>query len=231
MSRFPATAYGRHNREYTVFEIRTLLGELGFESERVFTADVSPEPPDAVSWFSGLELSDRGEYVFAVARAFGSDRWRFPEWLYQSRQALWQVVLPDMEVGRDDDLQTDGFHDRDRVDDRDVRWMGKKTEARVLLSPRFEGPGVLRIEGLSPPIEFGQPVSLHARVGDVELSHEILSGSDWFSLAFPVRVIRGDQEVFLRTDRTWRPFDLGMSVDDRELSVGICAVGFEPGAE
>ena len=220
--------HGRHNREYTVSELSELLVDLGFEVDRIFTADISPAPPRAPSGVPGLELSDRGEYVFVVARADGPDRWRYPEWLYQSRHALSRAVLPDLVVGRNDDLQAQGFHSREMMIDRDIRWMGKDPEATVLLSPPSGGQLVLRIEGAAPPEEVGGDIEVLALVNGNEVSERVHAGQGWFSLQFPVEVEGGHQHVVLRTDRTWRPIDVGLSADDRELSVAITSVGFAP---
>ena len=217
--------HGRHNREYTVSELNELLDELGFEVDRIFTADISPAPPRTPSGVPGLELSDRGEYVFVVARANGPDRWRYPEWLYQSRHALSRAVFPDLVVGRNDDLQTHGFHTRETMIDRDIRWMGKDPEATVLLAPTTGGQGVLRIEGAAPPEEVGGYIELLALVNGNEVSETIHAGQGWFFLQFPVEVEIGEQHVVLRTDRTWRPIDVGLSADDRDLSVAISSVG------
>ena len=220
--------HGRHNREYTVSELRVLLSELGFEVRRMFTADVSPSPPPLPTSLYGVELADRWEYVFVVAEAVGEERWRYPDWLYQSRHALSRAVLPNMEVGRNDDLQSHGLHARETIQDRDVRWMGKEGEVRVLLSPQFQGPASLIIEGVAPPSQLDGEISLFAELLGGTISAAISCGSNWFSLKLPVHVESGDQQIRLRTDRTWRPVDLGMSPDERELSLAISAVGLEP---
>jgi SAM-dependent methyltransferase len=218
--------HGRHNREYTVSELSELLDDLGFDVDRIFTADISPAPPRAPNGIPGLEVFDRGEYVFAVARANGPDRWRYPEWLYQSRHALSRAVLPDLVVGRNDDLQCQGFHGRETMIDRDIRWMGKEPEATVLLSPPHGGQAVLQIEGAAPPEEVGGYIELRALVNGNEVSDRFDAGQGWFSVKFPVEVEEGDQHVVFRTDRTWRPIDFGLSADDRELSLAITSVGF-----
>ncbi|MEX2653275.1 MAG: methyltransferase domain-containing protein [Acidimicrobiia bacterium] len=223
--------HGRHNREYTVSELQSLLGELGFEVERAFTADVSPQVPAFPPWFSGLELSDRGEYVFVVARAVGEDRWRYPDWLYQSKHAMYRAVLPDVQVGQNDDIQTDGLHARESVAGREVRWMGKQPVARFLLAPQFEGSATLLIEGGAPPREVGQPITLYVELGENQMSHEILPGIGWFSFRFPVQILTGEQEVRLSADRTWRPADVGLTTDERELSLAISSVALEPVVE
>jgi SAM-dependent methyltransferase len=219
--------HGRHNREYTPAELRLLLEDLGFEIERVFTADISPAPPPMPAGIPGLDRTDRGEYVFVVAKATGPDRWRYPDWLFQSRHALSRAVLPHLEVGRNDDLQCQGFHARETIIDRDIRWMGKDPVATVLLSPRFRGPGLLRIEGAAPPDEVGGVIEVHANVARTKVSGKAEAGQGWFSWVFPVDVESGDQEVVLQFNRTWRPVDVGLSADDRELSVAISLVALE----
>jgi len=224
--------HGRHNREYTVEELRRLLDDLGFVVDRVFTADVSPSPPRVPASISRrVELANRGEYVFVVARAVGPDRWCFPEWLYQSRNTLSHVVLPNLEVGRNDDLQSQGFHSREMMVDRHIRWMGKESEATVLLSPSFRGRAVLRIEGAAPPDEVGGEIELRALVAGTEVSAKVHAGEGWFTMTIPVEVESGEQHVVLHTDRTWRPVDVGLNIDDRELSVAIAFVGLERPAD
>ena len=224
--------HGRHNREYTVGELQVLLSELGFEPTRVFTADVSPEQSQPPPWFPGLGLSDRGEYVFATARAYGRDRWRYPAWLYQSRQALWRVVSPDLEVGVNDDTQSDGFLERETVDDREVRWLDHETEARVLLSSLHDGPGFLQIEGVAPPTEMGGPITLEIRIGDRELmqevTHEIMAGSGWFSAELPIHVFPIDQVIYLRTSRFSDTKEQGRADRDRDPILAIALVALKP---
>ncbi len=220
--------HGRHNREYTLNELRSLLGELGFEVERAFTAEVSAQVPDAAPSFPGIDVSDRGEYVFVVARAVGPDRWRYPDWLYQSKHAIYRAVLPDMQVGRNDDIQTSGFHEREVVADREVRWLGRDPEGRVLLSPRFVGLATLLVEGRAQPIEVDKPITLTVELGEDVVNHEISPGTGWFSLRSAVHVSAGEQEARISTDRTWRPADVGLTADERDLSVAISSVALEP---
>lgn len=220
--------HGRHNREYTVAELRILLDELGYELIRIFTANISPGAPDAPRWRPGLDVADRGEYVFLLASAFGRERWRFPEWLYQSRHALRRVVMADMDVGRNDDVQTVGFHDRETVGGRDIRWIGRQPEARVLLSPQFRGPGLLRIDGLQPPPEVGEPIRLLIGFGEEAFEREVESEGDWFVMNIPVEVTPENHLIRLRVSRTWIPADLGMNDDRRELGLAISQVGFVP---
>ena len=90
---------------------------------------------------------------------------------------------------------------------------------------------MLRIEGAAPPDEVGGEIELRALVGGTEVSAKVHAGEGWFTMTFPVDVESGEQHVVLHTDRTWRPVDIGLSADDRELSVAIASIGLEPPAD
>ncbi len=81
--------YGRHNREYTLDELRQLLAFSGFDFERGYTADGHPWSPDV----NRLEVirpeldaraGDLGHYLFVRAVKTGSPREGRPEFLYRS---------------------------------------------------------------------------------------------------------------------------------------------------
>lgn len=79
--------YGRHNREYTVDELRDLLTALGYAVDDVFAADVTPRPVDPDDLPTGFAVEHRGDNLFARARATGDSRREYPDWLYQSIHA------------------------------------------------------------------------------------------------------------------------------------------------
>jgi SAM-dependent methyltransferase len=90
--------YGRHNREYTVAELGTLLVSCGWDVERVFAADLHERTdltlPAAVA--DAVASGDRGDNLFAVARPRpGAPSWRYPDWLYSSVHALRRLVGPE----------------------------------------------------------------------------------------------------------------------------------------
>ena len=81
--------YGRHNREYNREELHELLGHLGFEIERSFTADSFPHEITRRS-ISAIEpllrsrQADLGQYVFVRARAATEPGPGKPSFLYRS---------------------------------------------------------------------------------------------------------------------------------------------------
>lgn len=227
----PMSGYGvngRHNREYTVDELTGLLDELGFVVDRIFTGDVSPGAPKALPRVRGLESSHRGEYVFAVARAEGPDRWRYPAWLFQSRHALHRVVRPDVEVGVNDDLQTSGFHERERIGDAEYRWLGAAPVGRVTAVVTAGGTAKLSIRGLGAPSPAGEALTLTARSGDASASWAIPCDGRVFEVDAVFDLEPGQVTVELSTDRLWRPADVGVGRDLRLLGVAVSTVRLGP---
>jgi SAM-dependent methyltransferase len=83
--------YGRHNREYTLSEIESLLTYLGFSIEEIFTANVHPSKSDLnVLSFDSSEFSKNdastgsGQYIFVRAKKIGECGRKLPAWLYRS---------------------------------------------------------------------------------------------------------------------------------------------------
>ena len=71
----------RHNREYTVTEVRDLAGAAGFEIENLDAINVYPDH-DAVTPIPGLKTHWRGDTTFLLGRKRGPVIDRYPGWLY-----------------------------------------------------------------------------------------------------------------------------------------------------
>lgn len=83
--------YGRHNREYTLTELRQLLEGIGFTVETIFTSDVHKNQADffydtqALKTILAQRDDDLGHYIFVKAiKRPGSTPARKPRWLYRS---------------------------------------------------------------------------------------------------------------------------------------------------
>lgn len=69
--------YGRHNREYTVQELKLLLEGASFLPEKIFTADIINSP-------SKIIKNDRGENIFCQAKKIKDSFTFYPPWLFRS---------------------------------------------------------------------------------------------------------------------------------------------------
>lgn len=214
--------YGRHNREYTVDELRRLLEGCGFHVDEVFAADIHnhDEPVPAVP---GAETADRGDNLFAVARPHGEPRWCYPRWLYASQHGLRKVVRPDLAMGYNDQLQGTGFYDVEVMEGRPASWMGAG-EARAVLAPDFAGPGLLQVDGIAPPSAAGDTIGLRAEVAGQKASWVVHCDGRPFSVSAPVVVEPGRQEACLQADQSWVPHEAGINDDTRTLSLAVSRV-------
>jgi len=195
--------YGRHNREYTVGELRDLLTAAGFAVEDAFARDLQPPLCDLGALAPLVTTAERGENLFALAHAVGDERWPYPEWLYQSRQAMRRIVRPDLVVGVNDDLQSAGFHEESEGP-ATRRWTGPGG-VRVDLEPPA-GAARLVIHGAAPPAGAGQGVRLSARWDEEERSWEIPCDGAAFVVEAQIAPLgAGLVEIHLETDRTWLP--------------------------
>jgi hypothetical protein len=219
--------YGRHNREYTVAELDTFLTACGYQVETLFALDIHPRPLDETVVADGVEPAHRGDNLFALAVTNGERRWAYPDWLYASKHALRKVVLPDLTMGRNDDLQSSGFHHLEVVGGRHVRWTGAASKASALVEATRSDRLRLVIEGLAPPVGVATPIHLHASVAGQEVSWELVSNGRAFSVSAKVEVGPGHHDVSIWTEPVWRPIDCGHSIDARTLGVAIARVTIE----
>jgi SAM-dependent methyltransferase len=85
--------YGRHNREYTLVELKNLLIHEGFETEKAFTADVHPDSTELLMNIKDLQTlvnfrsEELGQYHFIRAKNVGLFASKKPSWLYRSYDA------------------------------------------------------------------------------------------------------------------------------------------------
>ncbi len=83
--------YGRHNREFTPDELRTLVTYAGFAIEKLFTSDVTDNhifdayPIEKILPALHKRENNLGEYIFVCARNTGQPSPQLkPRWLYRS---------------------------------------------------------------------------------------------------------------------------------------------------
>jgi SAM-dependent methyltransferase len=214
--------YGRHNREYTLSELTTLLEQCGFELIDSFAMDIQPPPDDPVRHQDGRPFAERADNLFALARPRGRPRWPYPNWLYQSQHGYRRVVNPAMEVGYNDDLQSRGLGTREQLHQRYVRWIGKAGTS-AFVSDNGADASELVVAGVAAPPEAGDVIVLHAEVEGHHVSWEIPSDGKPFCRVAPIGSGNGEREVQLHTDRTWL-CHTGASTDERGVAIARVAI-------
>lgn len=206
--------YGRHNREYTVDELRLLLHEVGFEVQQVMAADIG-HSPDPALLPPGASPADRGENLFAVVTGTGRPQWRYPTWLYSSIHALERVVRPDLVVGVNCELQSGGLHPLEEDDRGAQRWTGPGP-ATALIDAGPAGASTVVVEGLAPPPAAGD-LRLVVTGPDGRASAGVVPDGAPFRLELSLDLPPGPASLTIGTDRTWSPG----GPDTRQLGVQI----------
>ena len=171
--------HGRHNREYTVNELRSLLDACGYRAD-VFAMDIHPHEVPRELLSPGVALVDRGCNLFALATARGRARWAYPEWLYSSRHAFRRVVRPDLEVGLNHDVQAWGFGELLSDAGGESLVLTPGSPATVLLEAEEAGDRIT-VTGV---VRGAHGVPLTCRVGDREQTRDAGPVRGPFALEF-----------------------------------------------
>ena len=220
--------YGRHNREYTLDELRRLLESNGFVVTEAFTADVHAHDQHLLPSGPNIVTENRGDNHFVLARAEGRDRWHYPDWLFSSKHGLYgrRVVAPGVLMGSNDSLQASGMHPLEVSSEGQLyRWMDAGTNRFLTVN---RGERTLLVEGFTPPIAADALAELTCEVGGKVRTWKP-DGPGPFVAEFDVEVTRGDHEVHLSASPTWCPADSGGSADVRNLGMGIISVQWRDG--
>lgn len=212
--------YGRHNREYTIGELRRLLTDCGYEVREALAADIGHAPPVEPA-DRHASMLDRGENLFIVAESANGPRWRYPDWLYSSQHALRRVVRPGVDMGVNCELQSSGFHALEEFDGRFGRWTGAAETASVTLDAGSTSARRLVLSGTAPPPAVGGTIKLSARLAGTAAVSVIECDGAPFEVSHDVPAVGGVVEVELVIEPTWRPCDVGAGADTRRLGVVI----------
>jgi 2-polyprenyl-3-methyl-5-hydroxy-6-metoxy-1,4-benzoquinol methylase len=217
--------FGRHNREFTVGELRRLLTEAAYDVKQVFALDVHPNQQTEAPRVNGINFADRGDNLFALATPIGAPRWPYHDWLYASQHALrHRIVQPDVVMGENGYLQTAGLYPVEHIGGAGgdwASWTGIAPTATVTLAPEFSGPAELIIDGISPPTAVDRTISLFVRVGDSVVSWPLDSTGERFRVSAAADASHEPLQVEVWTDSTWVPADVGVGKDTRALGVAL----------
>jgi SAM-dependent methyltransferase len=218
--------HGRHNREYTREELTDLLAGCGFTVDVVVDHDIGVASPP-VPRLPGLRRTGRAFNLFAVARSDRPRRWYYPDWLYSSGQARLRAVEPDAVMGRNDDLQTWGFHALDATEGGPGRWTAPGDNVVLVQAP--EVPAELVVELTAPPAGAGA-TTLTATGDGRSVAWHVEADGAARRLTAPWAGPAGTRRVVLRAEPTFVPAACGMGPDGRALGVLVHRVALEPDA-
>ena len=209
--------YGRHQREYTLDELKDLIAGCGYEISDARVEDLHVYPLWQ-RWFSRLRPMRR-EHLFILARSAASPRFYYPPWLYTSTHAIHRVVSPDIRMGWNDVGHLGlGWWGLENLGPP-LRWTEREAHIHLLLPA-----GAIAVEAYvcAGPAALG---SVNFSLGVVGVDREqsvALEPDKWRAVSVPLPQTLDDQvEVILRVDETRNPTACGLSADGRDLGVMV----------
>ncbi len=222
----PFSGYGttaRHNREFSVAELRDLLEGCGFQLQFIEAVrDAAYDHPawwdKAVSALNRLGFwRQRLDVIHAVAQRGELSRLWYPEYLYYDIQGYRRVVDPFVRMGVNDRLQIDhaGFYPVEDWPPK-IRWT--KRNAHVFLRGSGQSTLVIRFfNGRRQGHTSGAISADGVRLGVFECEPRT-----WFETALPLASpASGEVKVSIEVADTWAPDGSSRSRDTRELGVAL----------
>lgn len=217
----PFSGYGttaRHNREFSIDELKDLVGGCGFEILTIESVrDAAYDHPRP--WESGIKLlnrlgfwRNRLDVIHLVARRLPTGRRWYPPYLYYDLPAYRRVSDASVTMGVNDQTQIDhaSFH---ALEDwpPTIRW----TKARSTVFLRGSGQSLLKMRifpGGRPEAATGSVVVNGKVVGRFECPQ-----GEWLDGEFPLDApVTGEVEVSVVVDTVFSPVE-----DTRELGVAL----------
>ncbi|HET9476075.1 MAG TPA: class I SAM-dependent methyltransferase [Dehalococcoidia bacterium] len=222
----PYSGYGttaRHNREFSMEELRELLDGCGYDVLDVHSVrDAAYDHPKY--WDRAVGLlnrfgfwRDRLDVIHLIARRREQRRLFYPEHLYYDLQAYRRVVDSGVRMGENDQLQIDhsSFFPLEDWPPK-VRWAKPKCTVYLL------GNGQQRLGFRFFSGERAAPVVVTTLVNGETAGTITCPPSKWFEgeIALPTAKV-GEVEVSLQVDRPLIPANESNTPDTRELGVAL----------
>lgn len=209
--------YGRHQREYTLDELKDLIEGCGYEIVETRVEDLHPSPLRQRLFKRMFPL--RRDHLFVLARSAAPRRFYYPDWLYTSTHAIHRVVSSEVRMGWNDVGHLGPGWWEVEPFDPPLRWTQREAHVHLLLPT---GAAAVEAEVCSGPAALGQ-VRFSLGVAGLGQEQTVALESDrWHTVILPLPEMTGEQvQVVLRVDETRNPAALGLSRDARDLGVMV----------
>jgi hypothetical protein len=213
----------RHNREFSVAELRDLLDGCGFQVNSIDTVrDAAYDHPPL--WDKTVRILNklgiwrqRLDVIHTVSQRGEAARFWYPQEMYYDLQGYRRVLLPFVRMGMNDHLQIDhsGFYSIENWPPR-VRWT--KRAARLFLLGAGQSSLALRF---FTGERSGRAVGSISVQGDPVAVFDEPPGT-WYENRLPLPApVAGEVEVCIQVNEPWTPQRSGKGRDNRELGVAV----------
>jgi len=211
--------YGRHNREYSMYELQDILEKTGFSVINKKTLYVKDKT--GFNKFSSkvIEFFQLGDYLLLKTKKKPDFNWYFPEYLYRGTPS--PIITDDyIVVGKNCCIHIDnGWNSIEKWDEiGNIRWT--KRNAKCLLKPKKVNNSMfIKFFSGHNNFEFTLRVSQNMKVIS-ELN--FVANTGWETICHKLPEISLDLlsiEFYIK--KPWVPQQMGINADGRELGIAI----------
>ena len=212
--------YGRHNREYSLFELEDILSNTGYEIISLKT--IFSNNNSRLS--NLLERANLGSYILIKSKRMQRFNWYYPDYLFRS--GIKTIAIDNfVEMGTNCIPCINGFHRLEDWSNNRIRWTEKT--ATMVLKP-IGNEKRLRMKFFSELEDYKFKVETR-QDNKTLFSNEMRAHAGWQDIAFAVSpTSTNDMMIKISIDTTWCPKKLGINEDTRELGIAISQIKLIP---
>ncbi len=213
----------RHNREFSVGELRRLLAHCNYAVEE--TTVIHDGSYDHPAFLDGIVrgalriglLRGQQDVILVRARAVSQPRYGYPDELYTDVHGYRRVSESAVVMGENEVPQLGGGWYPCEDWPPQVRWTSRDALARL----KFGGQKYISVQLFSGPQELARTVTGAFYTNEVKHPLQLPPG-EWQTLTFPAPPDAEERlDVAFHWDEPWNPQEVSGSPDTRELGVAV----------
>lgn len=211
--------YGRHNREYSMYEIADILKNTGFTI--LYKATLYKRDKNKLTNFESkiIEFFGLGDYLLFKAKKEFDFHWYFPDYLYRGKPRM--IITDDyIIIGKNCNIHIDtGWNDIEIWEDiGKIRWT--KQNATCYLKPK-KNKNKLVLHLFSAHDNYKFTIRILQKKTIISEFH-FLVNCGWETISSQLPEITLDPiTVELSNNTSWVPQEMGINADNRELGIAI----------
>lgn len=219
--------YGRHNREYSLFEINDILEKTGFKILSKKTLYSKEKEGIAKKIFPKvIESTNTGNYIIIKAVKKNDFNWYFPEYLFRGTPNK-IIVDSYIKMGKNCYIHIgDGWHCLEFWKEMGhIRWT--KKQCTVFLNPKGT-ERKLYLKFFSALNNFKFKIIIFQNNEKIK-EHDYIAKNGWQELSIDLNLkSKNTIRIEIVIDKTLIPKELEINEDTRELGIAIKETGLLP---
>ncbi|MFA4848362.1 MAG: methyltransferase domain-containing protein [Methanoregula sp.] len=215
--------YGRHNREYSMYELQDILEKTGFSIINKKTLYVKDKTGFNKFFSKIIEFFQLGDYLLLKTKKKPDFNWYFPEYLYRGIPS--PIITDDyIVVGKNCNIHIDnGWNTIETWNEIGyIRWT--KKNAKCFLKPKKVNNSMyLKFFSGHDDFEFSLRISQNMTL-ITELN--FIANTGWETICQKLPEISMDSlSIEFCIKKSWIPQVMGINADSRELGIAIHEIG------